>query len=561
MPIRHASSAAPPAGVRFPTQAEVDFVVIGSGAAGGVLAKELSTAGFSVVVLEQGPYLRPGDFRHDEVGGFFNADLLPKPNDFPTTFRKTEQDEATVQANPPSVIYAKLVGGSSVHFTANYWRFRPIDFVERSRIGPIAGTGFADWPITYEDLEPYYTKVDWEVGVSGVPGHGDPPRSRPYPMPPLPVKSSGALLEYGARKLGLHPSPAPMAILSRPHNNRTSCIHCGFCIFFGCEVGAKSSSLASMIPIAEATGRCEIRPESTVFEIETNDAGRVTRVLYWDKDGREQAQRARAVVLSANGAETARLLLLSASRRFPDGLANSSGTVGKYLMLNGYCTAYGYFEHPLNEYKSVQVTRVVMDYYDTDPARGCYGGGGLDSRFDFYPVMFGLNGLPSDAPQWGPEYKRMLAEYYTHTMAVAGHATSLPLEANSISLDPNVKDKYGRPALRLTYKDHPDDLQILRFFQDKGRELLEAAGARRVWANPVQEQNVAVHLLGTCRMGDDPTESVVDRYHRAHDVRNLFICDGSSFVTSGRGQPTMTIQALAFRAADHIIEFARRGEI
>ena len=555
------SSAAPAGGARFQTRTEVDFVVIGSGAAGGVLAKELSTAGFSVVVLEQGPYLRPSQFRHDELGGFFNFDLLPKPSDFPTTFRKTEKDEATVQAFPPSVLYAKLVGGSSVHFTANYWRFRPIDFVERSRIGPIEGTGFADWPITYPELEPYYTKVDWEVGVSGAPGPGDPFRSRPYPLPPLPVKSSGVLLEQGARKLGLHAVPAPMAILSRPHNNRASCIHCGFCMFFGCEVGAKSSSLASMIPVAEATGRCEIRPESTVFRIETNAAGRVTQVLYWDQDGREQAQRAKAVVVSANGAETARLLLLSESSRFPGGLANSSGTVGKYLMLNGYCTAYGYFEHPLNEYKSVQVTRVIMDHYDTDPGRGCYGGGGIDARFDMYPVLFGLGGLPGDAPQWGPEYKRMLAEYYTHTMAVAGHSTSLPLLSNSISLDPKVKDKYGRPALRLTYQDHPDDLKILRFFQGRCKELLDAAGAKRVWANPVQEQNVAVHLLGTCRMGDHPAESVVDKYHRAHDVRNLFICDGSSFVTSGRGQPTMTIQALAFRAADHIVQFARRGEI
>src|SRR3989304_1458204 len=276
MPMPARGSAAPAGGSRFQTRTEVDFVVIGSGAAAGVLAKELSTAGFSVVVLEQGPYLRPSQFRHDELGGFFNFDLLPKPSDFPTTFRKTEKDEATVQAFPPSVLYAKLVGGSSVHFTANYWRFRPIDFVERSRIGPIEGTGFADWPITYPQLDPYYPQVGW--------------------------------LGEGAPKRGLHAVPAPMAVLSRPHNNRASCIHCGFCMFFGCEVGAKSSSLGSMLPLAEGTGRCEIRPESTVFRIEINAAGRVTQVLYWDRDGSEQAQRAKAVVVSANGAETSRLL-------------------------------------------------------------------------------------------------------------------------------------------------------------------------------------------------------------------------------------------------------------
>jgi choline dehydrogenase-like flavoprotein len=551
-------------GVRFQTREQVDFVVIGSGAAGGVIARELSTAGFRVVVLEQGPYLRASDFRHDEVGYILNNELSGSPKDFPQTFRRTEQEEAKPVAfpAPPPILYARIVGGSSVHFTANYWRFRPIDFIERSTLGAIPGTGFADWPITYEELEPYYTKVEWEVGVSGVPGPFDPHRSKPYPMPPVPVKSSGVLFERGAQKLGLHPYPAPLAILSRPYNNRSRCISCGFCMGFGCEVGAKSSSLAAMIPLAEATGRCEIRPLSTVYRIETDASGRVTEVQYFDQHGAPQAQRAKAVVLSANGAESARLLLLSASSRFPQGLANASGMVGKHLMFNGYTTAMGLFEHQLNEYKSVQATRVALDYYDSDPARGFYGGGGLDARFDVnYPVVFSLGALPPDAPQWGGAYKRLLAQYYTRTMVVAGHSTTIPLETNNITLDPTLKDTFGRPVLRTTYKEHPDDLKTMQFFQDRCKEVLGAAGATRVWAAPVQEATLGVHLLGTCRMGTDPAMSVVDKYHRAHDVPNLFICDGSSVVTSGRGQPTMTIQALAFRAADHIIQFAKRGEI
>ncbi|HXV87045.1 MAG TPA: GMC family oxidoreductase, partial [Gemmatimonadales bacterium] len=301
----------------FQTRAEVDFVVVGSGAAGGVLAKELSTAGFSVVVLEQGPYLKPQDFKHDEMGYIFNLELTGPADTRAHTFRKTESEKAQPSApgGPPVLIYATLVGGSSVHFTANYWRFHEIDFNERSVIGPMAGTGLADWPITYQDLEPYYSKVEWEVGVSGAPGPFDPPRSRPFPMPPMPVKSSGVLLERGARKLGWTAQPAPMAILSQPHNGRAACVHCGFCGGFGCEVGAKSSSLASMIPLAEASGRCEIRPNSTVFRLNTDPSGRVREVLYYDRDGREQSQRARAVVLSANGAETARLLLMSSSSR------------------------------------------------------------------------------------------------------------------------------------------------------------------------------------------------------------------------------------------------------
>jgi choline dehydrogenase-like flavoprotein len=550
-----------PSGVTYQTREAVDFVVIGSGAAGGVMAKELSTAGFSVVVLEQGPYLKASDFRHDELGYILNGELSGSATDFPQTLRKTEQEDAKVASFPTPVVYAHLVGGSSVHFTANYWRFRPIDFNERSTLGAIPGTAFADWPITYEELEPYYTKVEWEVGVSGVPGPFDAPRSKPYPMPPVPVKSSGVLFERGARKLGYHPYPAPLAILSQPYNHRSSCISCGFCMFFACEVNAKSSSLASMIPLAEATGRCEIRPLSTVYRIETDQAGRASEVQYFDADGKQQGQRAKAVVLSANGAETAHLLLASESSRFPQGLANSSGKVGKHLMWNGYTTSFGLFDEQLNEYKSVQATRVALDHYDSDPRRGFYGGGGMDSRFGIYPIMYGLGGLPSDAPQWGGEYKRMLSQYFTRSMVVAGHSTSLPLESNNITLDPTLKDKLGRPAMRVTYKDHPDDIKTMEFFRDRCREVLDAAGAKRVWGDPVQESTIGVHLLGTCRMGNDPAQSVVDKYHRAHDVPNLFICDGSSFVTSGRGQPTMTIQALAFRAADHIIQFAKRGEI
>lgn len=548
----------------FQTQSEVDFVVVGSGAAGGIIAKELSAAGFSVVVLEQGPYLRPSDFKHDELGYFLNGELYGSFADFPQTFRKTESETAQQQPSGglPAAWYARIVGGSSVHFTANFWRFHEIDFVERSRLGPISGTGLADWPITYAELEPYYTKVDWEVGVSGEPGPFDPPRSRPYPMPPMPVKSSGVLFERGARKLGWHPFPAPLAILSRTHNNRPACIHCGFCMGFGCEIGAKSSSLAAMIPLAEATGRCEIRAESAAFRIETNDAGRVTQVLYWDRAGRQQAQRAKAVVVCGNGAETARLLLMSVSSRFPNGLANSSGKVGKYLMFNGNTGTAGYFEHPLNEFKSVQATRVVHEWYDADPGRGFYGGGGLDARYQFYPILFGLGGLPPDLPQWGSEYKRLLGQYFNHTMQVAGHSTSLPVESNSISLDPTVKDKWGRPAIRVTYRDHADDVKMMAFLVERAKEVLDAAGAARIWdVFPAQEQTAGAHLLGTCRMGTDPRESVVDKYHRAHDVPNLFVCDGSSLVTSGRGQPTMTIMALAFRAAEHIGRFARRGEI
>jgi choline dehydrogenase-like flavoprotein len=545
----------------YPNDQAIDFVIVGSGAAGGVLAKELSSAGFEVVVLEQGPWRTREDFKHDELAYWILGELSGNLQEYPQTFRRNADEKAAVRSFPPPLVYARGVGGSSVHFTANFWRFHPIDFNEHSVHGSIPGAAFADWPLTYEELEPYYTKVDWEIGVSGVPGPFDPPRSRPYPVPPLPVKSSGVLLERGAQKLGWHPQPAPMAILSQPHNGRLACQHCGFCMLYGCEFDAKSSTLATMIPRAVASGNCEIRANSTVMRVEVDGSGRATGVVYIDSSGAEQRQAAKAVILSANGAETTRLLLMSETSRFPQGLANSSGMLGKHLMFNGQTAAFGLFEHPLNEYKSVQVTRIIHDFYDTDPKRGFYGGGGIDGRMSNGALLFSLFGMPQDGPQWGAEYKRQLAEYYTHTFEVAGHTTSLPVETNNITLDPEVKDRFGRPALRATYRDHPDDLKAMQFMLDRSVEILEAAGAKRIWSQPVVEQTLGAHLLGTARMGNDPRTSVVNRDHRTHDVPNLFICDGSSFVTSGRGQPTMTIQALAFRAADRIGEMAKRGEI
>ena len=546
---------------KYKTSDEVDFVIVGSGAAGGILAKELSTNGFRVVVLEQGPYLTESDFTHNEVK-VLNEDLLTNhPKLQPNTFRKTPAEKAKPQR---ALVYGRLVGGTSVHFTANFWRFHEIDFVERSKIGPIAGTGFTDWPITYADLEPYYTKVEWEIGVSGLAGASpfDPPRSKPYPMPPLPTKSSGVIFERAARKLGWHPFPAPMAILSQPRAGRSACINCGFCLSFGCEVGAKSSSLAAAIRVAEKTGRCEIRPNSYVHRIETDSTGRATGAVYFDEQRNVQLQKAKAVVVCANGAETPRLLLLSANKQFPDGLANSSGLVGKYLMLNSGGISIGVFDQPLNDYKGFAVSRILHDFYELDPQKvGFYGGGGIDARFDATPIGFAMGGLPPGTPRWGKTFKDTLAHNFTRTMEVFSHATSLPVETNSFSLDPDVKDAWGLPALRMTYKDHPDDLKVARWLNQHGLNLLDAAGVKQKWSFPIEEQQFAVHLLGTCRMGNDPKTSVINADHRTHDVKNLFLCDGSSLVTSGRGQPTMTIEALAFRAADRITAAAKRGDL
>lgn len=538
----------------------VDFVVVGSGAAGGIVAKELAVAGFSVVVLEQGPYLKAKDFQHDEMSIIY---LLKMVNNEPITFRKSAGEKVTVRK---AVDYCRTVGGGSVHFTANYWRFHENDFQEHSKWGSVAGADVQNWPISYADLEPYYTKAEYDLGISGQAGVSpfDPPRSKPYPLPPLPVKSSGALFERGAKKMGLHPFPAPMAILSQPYKGRSACQHCGFCYCFGCEYNAKSSTLAATIPVAEKTGKCEIRSESYVRKVETNAAGRVTGVIYFDRDKKEVRQKARAVVLCANGAETPRLLLMSKSTRFPNGLANSSGHVGTGLMFDTGTVAFGAFENPLNEHKSVMVTRILHDYYETDPKRGFWGGFGLDARSLAYPIGFAMDGLPPDVPRWGNGYKHALEHYFTRTMMTLSHTSSLAQQKNTIALDPEVKDQWGLPAMQVTWEPHPDDVKAMQYSQDRMKEILDTAGAKKVWAPPVsgiEDVLPSRHLMGTCRMGKDPKSSVVDANNRAHDVPNLFIVDGSSLVTSGRQQPTATIQALAYRTADHLLKLAKSGQL
>ncbi len=547
---------------KFSTTDAVDFLVIGAGAAGGVIAKELATAGFQVLVLEQGPYLREKDYSHDEIKYTIAPGLTNDPKVQPVMYRKSEAE----RARPMKAIeYGRQVGGGSVHFTANYWRFHESDFQERSLFGAVSGADLQDWPISYADLEPYYTKAEYELGISGLAGANpfEAPRSKPYPLPPMPVKSSGVLFERGAKKLGLHPFPAPVAILSQPYRGRGACVNCGFCESFGCEMRAKSSTLVSVIPVAEKTGRCEIRPDCYVRRIETDASGRATGAIYFDGKRREVFQRAKAVFVCANGVETPKLLLLSKSKRFPEGLANSSGVVGKYLMWDNGGEAQGVFEHPLNEYKGIQVTRLIHDYYAADAKRGFYGGGGIDARFDYYPAGFALHGLPPDAPRWGSQYKQMFETYFNRTLMLMAHTSSLAQEKSTITLDPDVKDAWGLPAVRVTYDYHPDDLATIKWMMEKQIEILEAAGAKKTWSLPwdVVENMPSRHLMGTCRMGNDPARSVVDAHSRTHDVPNLFLVDGSNFVTAGRQQPTATIQALAYRAAEYAIGAAKRGDL
>jgi choline dehydrogenase-like flavoprotein len=456
-----------------------------------------------------------------------------------------------------------VIGGGTVTYGASSWRHLPWEFDEASRFGTIAGTGVADWPLSYEELEPYYTKAEWEIGISGlrVDTPFMAPMSKPYPVPPLPLKSSGALFKVAAGKLGLTVVPNVAAIITEPYMGRAACINCGMCSGYGCQVKARSSSAVSLLPVAEQTNRCEIRANSYVREISVDNSGKVTGAVYFDAQRNEVFQKAKVVVLSANGTETPRLLLLSSSKRFPNGLANSNGVVGKYLMTGNGGGATGLFEHPLNEYKGCVTGAAIVDYVPNDTkGRGFYGGGRMTARGFTTPIEFGLGGV-HNAPSWGAGYKKALIEQANHKLNVSNFISQLPVETNTVDLDPDVKDAWGLPAMRITTTSHENDFKAMKFFIDRSVDILQAAGAREVWADQVNDSRGGAHARGTCRMGNDPTKSVVNKFHRAHDVPNLFIVDGSSFVTGGRNHPTMTISALAYRAADHLVKAAKSGDV
>src|SRR5580765_2641743 len=550
---------------QFTPSTEVDFVIIGSGAAGGIMAKQLSIAGFSVVVLEQGGWGKYGheqDYTKDEwLNDNAGPDdmLMSDPVRQPNTFRRKEGE----QAGPGTHSYGCVVGGGTVTYGGSSWRHLPWEFNEATTVGPIAGTGLADWPLTYEELEPYYTQAEWEMGISGrrVDSPFVAPMSKDYPVPPVPLKASGALLDVAAAKMGLSVVNGPIAIITKPYMGRSACVNCGMCSGFGCHVKARSSSAVTMIPLAIASGNCEVRVNSYVREISTDASGRVTGVTYFDRDKKEIFQKAKAVVLSANAGESARLLLMSKSARFPQGLANSSGVVGRYLMLGNTVNASGIMEHPLNDYMGVVTGAGIVDFVPSDPKRGFYGGGRMTARGFDTPISYGLRGLQPGSAKWGAAYKKALQEEANHKMTISCFVTQLPLETNRVDLDPEIKDEWGLPALRITSTSHPDDFKSMEFFRQKSLEILEAVGAKRIWAGPVSDSRGGAHNRGTCRMGNDPKTSVVNKFHRAHDVPNLFVVDGSNLVTGGRNHPTMTIEALAFRAAENIVKAAKAGTL
>ena len=501
-------------------------VIIGSGAGGGTLANELCQKGIKVVVLEAGAMQSQATFINDEWKSFGQIAWLD-PRTTSGTWRVAKDF-----AGLPAWI-CKTVGGSTTHWAGASLRLQEHEFKARSTYGEIKGASLQDWPLTLAELAPWYDRAEDKMGVT-----------RTHGIPGLPGNNNFKVMHAGAKKLGYKQvHTGRMAINSQPRDDRGRCMQLGFC-FQGCKSGAKWSTLYTELPKAEKTGNMDLRPESHVTRIEHNEAGKATGVVYFDKDGKEQRQKARAVAVAGNSIETPRLLLLSASAKFKDGLANSSGQVGRNYMRHMTGSVYAAFKDPVHMYRGTTMAGIIQDESVHNTKRGFAGGYEMETLSLGVPFMAAF----LDPGTWGEEFAWWM-DHYTNMAGMWLVGEDMPRPTNRVTLNDKVKDKWGSPAPNVHFDDHDNDIAMRNHAFAQGEKVYKAAGAIKTYRTPPYP---STHNLGTCRMGLDAKDSVCNSFGQTHDVANLFISDGSQFTTGGAENPTLTIVTLAIRQADYI---------
>ena len=537
---------------------KVDAVIVGAGAGGGVVAKELATRGLSVVLLERGQLVGPHDDRKDDLRNqrtsILGNNSGPDDEGNPRVAVDLQGRGRIVYPSQPGYSNnAACVGGGTLTYGAMAWRYHPKDFRMRSTYGALEGSTLEDWPIGYDDLERYYEEAEWEIGVSGD-DSGNPfkgMRKRPLPMPPLSPTREHLILEAAGRRLGLHPFHIPMLRNSVPYGGRPACMRCRWCVGFPCEVNAKCGTQNTVIPLALATGLCELRTGTMVSRIQFNPKGHAAGVSYFDRIGRLQTQETDLVIVAGAATESARLLLNSPHRLFPNGLGNRFDWVGRNLQGHTYTGALGYFEQDVYDDIGPGAGVAVCDYNHGNP--GLKGGAMLANEFIRLPIQF-LGMLPPGTPRWGAAHKTAMRKYYRRTISVMGPTQEMPMWDCRVQLDPKVKDRWGIPVLRISGRQHPHTLEIGAAMAAKAEMWLKEAGAVQTWLRlPGSGVSGGQHQAGTCRMGDDPKTSVVNRYCQVHDVGNVFVVDGSVHVTNGGFNPVLTIMANAYRVSDYLV--------
>ena len=505
-----------------------------------------------VVALEKGQWRRRETFGGDELANINRYNLWPDPILNPRTWRETAASPTRVEAFCP---VPQMVGGGTVHWQGWLPRFTPNDFRMRTVAGDLKGASLADWPITYEELEPYYLKVEWAFGVSGQAGANrfEGPRSGNYPCPPMPISRYAAKFMQGCEALGWNAFPTPQAALSRPFDGRKATVVSAFAQQHGDPTGTRSSALNVFVPQALATGNYDLRPESYVRELVLDREGLIKAAIYQNARGEEIKQEADLFILACGAVETARLMLLSKSSRFPNGLANGSDLVGRNVTFHEYSAAVGSYDDPVYAWAGGgYASASSFQHYEHDPSRGFVSGGHIAVAGVGIPLP--INWCLPGRPTWGAEAKKIDREEFNHSLAVAMVLHDMPQHDNRIELDDQVVDAWGLPVVRVTLRPHKNDFDQGRYLIDRGAEILEASGARsitKVYAERVTGN--CSHQHGTARMGNEPDTSVLDRSCRAHEVENLYVVDGSPFPTATGANPTLTIMANAWRVAEKIV--------
>jgi choline dehydrogenase-like flavoprotein len=510
-------------------------VVVGSGAGGGTLSNELAQKGVKVVCLEAGPRIENSDFVNDEWAAFTQLSWLDK--------RTTSGSwrVATDFAGLPAWI-VKAVGGSTVHWAGASLRFQEHEFKTKTTYGDMPGANLLDWPLTLAEMEPWYAKAEDKMGTT-----------RTNNIPGLPGNNNFRVLEAGAKKIGYKEvHTGRMSINSQPRNGRGSCLQIGFC-FQGCKSGAKWSTLYTEIPDGELTGNLEVRPDAQVLNITHNEQGKVDGVVYAGKDGKQMKQKARVVCVAGNSIESPRLLLNSHSAKFPNGLANSSGQVGRNYMRHTTGSVYAVFEKPVHMYRGTTMAGVVQDEARFDTSRGFAGG------YEFETLSLGVPFMAAflNPGEWGRSFADAM-ESYERMAGLWIVGEDMPQQTNAITLHTSEKDQFGLPVPNVNFDDHANDMAMRDHAYKQGSALYEAVGAVKTFHTPPYP---STHNLGTNRMSEKPEDGVVNKWGQTHDIPNLFVSDGSQFTTGGAENPTLTIVALAIRQADHIAGEMTKGNL
>ncbi len=502
-------------------------VIIGTGAGGGTLANELAQKGISVVALEAGGRHLPQDYLNDEWPSFSQLAW--------TDMRTTSGDWRVAKdfANLPAWI-VKAVGGSTVHWAGASLRLQDHEFRAKTHYGEVDGANLLDWPVTLAELEPYYDKAEDKMGVTRTNG-----------IEGLPGNNNFKVLKAGADKMGYKDCHSGrMAINSVERDGRPACRQLGFC-FQGCKMGAKWSTAYTEIPKGELTGNLEVRENAHVLMVNHDDTGKVTGVVYQDADGNQIEQKARVVCVAGNSIESPRILLNSASSMFADGLANSSGQVGKNYMRHMTGSVYGVFEKPVNMYRGTTMAGIITDESRHDPSRGFVGGYEMETLSLGVPFMAAF----LNPGGWGREFTAAM-DMYENMAGMWLVGEDMPQESNGVTLS-DAKDQFGMPVANVHFDDHPNDIAMRNHAYKQGMALYDSVGATQTYPTPPYP---STHNMGTLRMSTDASDGVVNGFGQSHDIANLFVSDGSQFTTGGAENPTLTIVSLAIRQADYIAQ-------